>query len=352
MIVHAYVVRSVALSDPQWEKLPTKREIVFPVGEPASNDGRRWRFTPQDLSAVVAAFGQRAEPAPVYWEHGQDVSKGKKAAGWIDKIEMGSDGLYAYVRYTDEAMAEIEAGSWGYRSPGFEGEEDEEGFTRPKALLEMSLVNEPAIAGMPPIQAAAEQSATAPALPDKTDEEGESMADSTTPGKVEAAKKKMAVALDGPGILTTLREAYAIPAAIDDTMFAALVAQALAGQAVDPDDLMEPESEAEAEKAQQPPADEATVASADVKTQLELQQRVTAAVQKAAALGRVTESTVEAAGKLAVADVESFETIFCAPVPPPAGRLINATASDRGPKQGETFADRVRAERFAAMRRQ
>jgi hypothetical protein len=215
---------------------------------------------------------------------------------------------------------------------------------------------------MPPVQAAAEQTATVPALPDKTSEEGEPMADHTTPGKVEAAKKKMAVALDGPGILTTLREAYAIPAAIDDAMFAALVAQALAGKAIDTDEMMEaPEAEATT-----PPAGEASSDDAagcgpkkpfgasritlDEKAEADQTERIIAAVQKAAKLGRITPATLDAAGALARADVAAFEAIFCAPVPPPAGRLITATASDRGPKTGETFADRVRAARFAAMR--
>ena len=51
-----FVQRAMALSDPQWQSIEPKRELVFPVGEPAGNDDRRWRFTPEDLAAAEAAL--------------------------------------------------------------------------------------------------------------------------------------------------------------------------------------------------------------------------------------------------------------------------------------------------------
>jgi phage I-like protein len=150
----AFVQRAEALGDPAWASRPTKRELVFPLGEPPSNDDRKWRFTQEDLAGVVTDSRSWTEPKPVYWAHGKDQVKGGKAAGWIDHLELDADGLYAYIRYTDEALAEIRGGAWGFRSPGFDAIEDKDGAVRPKRLFELSLVNEPAIGAMPPITAA------------------------------------------------------------------------------------------------------------------------------------------------------------------------------------------------------
>jgi len=345
-------VRAMALSDPQWQSIEPKRELVFPVGEPAGNDERRWRFTPEDLAAVAADFSERTELAPAYYCHGEDPSRGKMAAGWIDRVELAPDGLYAFIRYTEKALAEIRDGAWGYRSPGFDAEQDAEGYWRPLRLSEVSLVNDPAIAGMPPIKAAIDSTSQPAASDGDTEKEESQMADSKT---VTAAKKQTA-AFDKPGLLALIRETYAMPEAVSDEMLIELVGKAFAGA---PEPEMDLEKEKEPENPAAPPVDVPALASAkprielvetveDVKAEAEKNERVIAAVRKAASLGTITPKTLDAAGKLAVADVESFESLFCQPPAPAAGQLIHASAKDRSGKPA-TYADQIRAQRNAAI---
>lgn len=351
-----FTQRAMALSDPQWQSIEPKRELVFPIGEPAGNDDRRWRFTAEDLALVAEDFKTRAEPAPALYRHGEDPARGGMAAGWIDRVEVAPDGLYAYVRYTERALDEIRDGGWGYRSPGFDAEQDEEGYWRPRRLSEVSLVNDPAIAGMPPLTASSApiNSTPEPAASDgDTEKEESQMADSKT---VTAAKKSSA-AFDKAGLLGVIRETFAMPEAISDEMLIDLLKKAVEDvvEEIKEDPAM-PDPMAEAKPADLPfpaaasarPAIELVETVADVKAEAEKNERVIAAVRKAASLGTITPKTLDAAGKLAVADVESFEVLFCSPPAPPAGQLIHASAKDRSGKPA-TYADQVRAQRNAAI---
>jgi hypothetical protein len=201
-----------------------KELIVFPVGEPPQNDKRKWRFTHEDLANVVADFDARTEPLVVDYGHGSDQSKGLKAAGWVDSLTVKPDGLYARVRWTKQAKAEIDAGEWGFRSPEFDGVEDSDGFIHPTALVKIGLVNDPAIGGMVPV--AAGQNGTAPP---RTAGKETHVANEPT---VTAAKTK-AGAFDGAGILKLVRDSYGIPDVIDDSTLGGLVASALAGGKTD-----------------------------------------------------------------------------------------------------------------------
>jgi len=353
-----FTQRAMALSDPQWQSIEPKRELVFPVGEPAGNDDRRWRFTAEDLAAVAADFSTRTEPAPALYRHGEDPARGGMAAGWIDRVELAADGLYAFIRYTERALDEIKGGAWGYRSPGFDAEQDEEGFWRPRRLSEVSLVNDPAIAGMPPIKASTEatpDSTPEPAASDgDTEKEESQMADSKT---VTAAKKQSA-AFDKPGLMALLRKEYGMPEAVSDDMLTKMLMEALAGapepemdmekEAEKPADLPNPLEEAVPAAASVKPRIELVETVADVKAEAEKNERVIAAVRKAASLGTITPATLDAAGKLAVADLESFETLFCSPPAPAAGQLITASAKDRSGKAA-SYADQIRAQRNAAI---
>lgn len=171
------------------------------------------------------------------------------------------------------------------------------------------------------------------------------MADSKT---VTAAKKQTA-AFDKPGLLALIRETYAMPEAVSDEMLIELVGKAFAGA---PEPEMDLEKEKEPENPAAPPVDVTALASA--KPRIELVEdpkdaaRIIASVQKAATLGTITPQTLDAAGKLAGADIESFERIFCQPPAPAAGRLINASAKDRASKPS-SYADTVRAARNAAV---
>ena len=344
-----FVQRAMALSDPQWQSIEPKRELVFPLGEPQGNDDRRWRFLPEDLAAVAADFASRKEQAPALYKHGEDPARGGMAAGWIDRVEVADDGLYAYIRYTEKALAEIKDGGWGYRSPGFDAEQDEDGYWRPRRLSEVSLVNDPAIAGMPPIKAAVstEPEGSLPAATNGNEEDCD-MGDSKT---VTAAKKNSA-AFDKAGLLGVIRETFAMPEAISDDMLIDLLKKAVEDVVEEVKD-MAPEEPAmdlpmPAAASVEKPRIELVETIDDVKAEAVKNERVIAAVRKAASLGTITPQTLDAAGKLAVADVESFETLFCSLPAPAAGQLINASAKDRSTKPGN-YADQIRAQRNAAI---
>lgn len=350
---NTFAIRAMALSDPQWQNTEPKRELVFPVGEPAGNDERRWRFTPEDLAMVADEFASRTEYAPALYRHGQDPARGGMAAGWIDRVEVAPDGLYAYVRYTERALSEIRDGAWGYRSPGFDAEQDAEGFWRPRRLSEVSLVNDPAIAGMPPIQAATEakpDTTTEPAATDGDNRKEESlMADSKT---VTAAKKQSA-AFDKPGLLGLLRDTYAMPEAVSDEMLVKMLMEALAG-------APEPEMP-EAEKTPDEQTPEIPVpAIASAKPRIELvedeaevkakRDRVKSLVAAAVANRKVTEAGLEGAIRFATAAPDDFEAwAETAPVvAPDAGQLVKASAADRKPMStAERLTARYRNEQAA-----
>lgn len=132
---------------------------VLPFGTPSMNDDRKLRVDASDLAKVYANATARLSEIPILYEHGWGPHGGE-AAGWIAKFEVRFDGLYALVRWTASAAAEIREGKWKYLSPGFMGYVDEDGFIRPRTLFEVSLTNTPAIDGMAPVEAAAAWLAT------------------------------------------------------------------------------------------------------------------------------------------------------------------------------------------------
>lgn len=127
---------------------------VLPLGTPVMNDDRKLRVDAADLAKVFSNATARLSEIPILYEHGWGPHGGE-AAGWITKFEVRSDGLYALVKWTASAAAEIREGKWKYLSPGFMGYVDEDGFIRPRTLFEVSLTNTPAIDGMAPVEAAA-----------------------------------------------------------------------------------------------------------------------------------------------------------------------------------------------------
>ncbi len=80
----------------------------------------------------------------VDYAHRQDPSKGHRAAGWIDRAEVRSDGLYLAVSFTDEAKQEIKAGHWKYLSPEFgDWKDPRTNMTVPDTLYGLALTNRP-----------------------------------------------------------------------------------------------------------------------------------------------------------------------------------------------------------------
>lgn len=107
------------------------------------------------FESCVAAFNAQANPVPVDWEHASvrgDVEKAR-AAGWVQKLEIREDGLWALVEWTEEGAHDIRSGAYRYCSGVFEfGKADRRtGEPIPCCLTSAALTNTPFIDGQRPI---------------------------------------------------------------------------------------------------------------------------------------------------------------------------------------------------------
>lgn len=140
---------------------------LFPAGEFSARDGRpgtlkgvkakAWTITPIIAAAVIARWQARETPLVVDYEHqtinAAENGKPAPAAGWIESLEAGPDGLYATVKWTDAARAFIQADEYRYISPVFSFDPET------GAVLELksaALTNYPALDGMAAVAARAE----------------------------------------------------------------------------------------------------------------------------------------------------------------------------------------------------
>jgi phage I-like protein len=320
---------------------PPKRIMVFPLGEPPSNDDRKWRFTQADLENTVNEFNTRTEPMRVLYEHGKGP-RGDLAAGWIDALELASDGLYASVRWTPRARAEILAGEWGFRSPAWDGEEDGT-FIYAGPLDHLSLVNNPGIGGMAPVIASSKPGSPDPSVnpatntPPETAERNTEMTDTKT---VAAASKTKAAALDKAGLLSTFREAYAIPEAISDDMCCQLCCEAMGGSYTPGADPQKEEMPGMPGASEKPGAPAVPFASAKAEDEAKLDASATAhANDETAAKLKAAEEQI---AKL-TAENKAHEAREL------SGKIINASAADRKAGTVLSFADRCRTERNARL---
>lgn len=295
---------------------PPTRLMVFPLGEPPSNDDRKWRFTKEDLARAVEHFEARTEPMPILYDHGNDPSKGSKAAGWVDSVELAGDGLYANVHWTEAAREAIRSGEWGFRSPGWEGEEDPLGFIYAGPLKELSLVNKPAIGGMSPVHASSQPSTEPTPQPQKENP----MAIDVT------AAKKAAVGMDKAGVLEAVKAKYPGSDVFgDETLWSLIVG--LNG-AADPADPMMPGS-----------TTPGTPAVPFASAKAEDEAKVAAATAAAEIDGLKKENE---ALKASVQEFKAREL---------SGKFVNASAADRTSAKPKTFAERIREQRAAGMGR-
>ena len=140
---------------------------LFPAGEFSARDGgpgtlrgvkaKAWTLTFDDAATVIARWRQRETPLVVDYEHqtinAAENGKPAPAAGWIESLEAGPDGLYATVKWTDAARAFIQADEYRYISPVFSFDPET------GAVLELksaALTNYPALDGMDAVTARAE----------------------------------------------------------------------------------------------------------------------------------------------------------------------------------------------------
>lgn len=300
-----------------------KRIMVFPLGEPPSNDDRKWRFTAADLAKAAEDFDTRTEPLRVLYEHGKGP-RGEMAAGWIDSIELAPDGLYANVRWTKRAKAEIEAGEWAFRSPAWDGEESPDGFIYGGPLDHLSLVNDPAIGGMAPVVASSQPSANVPPATVLTQEKDMS--------EVTAAKAKAAT-FDKAGILAAIKAAYPSMFGPDfpDDGIAALVTEAFSSMdAPKEDPMMDPNA---AKKPETPAVPLFTSAEDEAKV-------------KASSTEPAQTDELKAAKEQIAALTASVKALEAREL---SGKIINANAADRKSAPVLSFAERIRTQRNANL---
>jgi Mu-like prophage I protein len=95
----------------------------------------------------------RGQDLPVGFNHGVDLAKGEKAAGWIRDVEARDEGVFVKVEFTPPAVEELKNGEWKYfSSESFD--EWEHPHTKEKhkyVLAGGSLTNKPWVKGMLPI---------------------------------------------------------------------------------------------------------------------------------------------------------------------------------------------------------
>jgi Mu-like prophage I protein len=97
---------------------------AFPLGEFHHPMYGRLVFTRERLQRFADNIRRRIRgiDLAIDYEHGQDLAKGRRAAGWIVGAQVRADGLWLLARFTDEARREIHAGHWRYLSPDYQDE--------------------------------------------------------------------------------------------------------------------------------------------------------------------------------------------------------------------------------------
>jgi len=127
---------------------------AFPLGEYDHPVHGRLVFTRERLQRFAENLRRRIRgiDLAIDYEHGQDLAKGKRAAGWITGAEVRADGLWILARFTDEGRREIIAGHWRYLSPDYQDEwTDARGQRWQDVLFGAALTNRPFLKELAPI---------------------------------------------------------------------------------------------------------------------------------------------------------------------------------------------------------
>ena len=134
---------------------------AFPIGEYHHPVHGPLVFTSERLQRFAENIRRRIRgiDLAIDYEHGQDLAKGKRAAGWIIGAEVRVDGLWILARFTDEGRREIRAGHWRYLSPDYQDEWiDPRGQRWQDVLFGAALTNRPFLNELAPIATSGERS--------------------------------------------------------------------------------------------------------------------------------------------------------------------------------------------------
>ena len=134
------------MNDENKRPLPEKFLLVKYGQNVYTKDGteQSFDFSPDAADKVIAEFANRGRDLVIDYEHSTLSGEEAPAAGWIDRLEKGKDGLFAHVKYwTDRGKEYLEKGEYRYFSPTLMMEDG-----RVKALHSVALTNHPAMHGV------------------------------------------------------------------------------------------------------------------------------------------------------------------------------------------------------------
>lgn len=141
---------------------PVREFLLIPFGEIRVDRpiaGRSFFFARDHAESAVAWFESLGRKLAIDYEH-QSLEKPRgradglrPAAGWIGRLEIREDGLWAAeVEWTDRARELIASGEYRYFSPVIYWADEE--YRTLRALGPVALTNDPAMLGVPPLAAA------------------------------------------------------------------------------------------------------------------------------------------------------------------------------------------------------
>lgn len=122
-------------------------------------------FTRDDLGRIKRGFDRSKRALVLDYDHGTDTGttpEERKAAGWIESLDVEGDTLVATVRLTPQAERYVRNGEYRLFSPTWTPhfKDKETGEDRGITLLRGALTNSPYIDGMMPCVALSERAAT------------------------------------------------------------------------------------------------------------------------------------------------------------------------------------------------
>lgn len=128
---------------------------VAPFGRWEGHASGPFELTQADFESCVADTERRVTPQSVDYEHASINPEGDAtpAAGWVQKLEIHNDGLYALVEFTERAAKMIKGGEYRFSSGVFFWNVPDRvtGENLPCVLDTIALTNRPFIDGQHPI---------------------------------------------------------------------------------------------------------------------------------------------------------------------------------------------------------
>ncbi len=103
-VSYAEALHSVVRSGASFSEASSMPMQIFAVGPRTSNNGRDENFSLSDLQAMAQAYDPALHEAPLVLGNQDDTAP---AAGWVKRLEVQGNGLFAYLTQLDPAMDSI-----------------------------------------------------------------------------------------------------------------------------------------------------------------------------------------------------------------------------------------------------